>query len=75
MKKPSTNTLFRATISKQELHGKVQKDGPFMPTAYRSGKKTPNPLSITVLTSHGSHNETNKPLKPEKVMVNATSER
>lgn len=50
-------------------HGKM---APLWPQQIESGKKTPNP---TVLTSHGSHDKMHKPLKPEKVMVKATSER
>jgi hypothetical protein len=59
VEEPSNNTLFRATISKQELHGKPWKYGPFMATADRKREKTPNPLSVTVLTSHGSHDKIN----------------
>ena len=55
-----------------EKHGKM---APLWPQHIGSGKKTPNPLSVTVLTSHGSHDKIHKPLKPLKVMVNATSER
>jgi len=53
-------------------HGKM---APLWSQQIGNGKKTPNPMSVIVLTSHGSHNKIHKALKPEKVMVHATSER